>query len=795
MGSMMHYPFATGSALSRGVHRSRSAHFTKSLFLAAAERIATLIVPYSLPALRQPFRGIALVLGLSLLWHLSECSPAPSAALAPPPFRAHPGSLTALPPVKLSLSGPWRFATDPDVVGHNRGWEQQGFNDDDWQSVTVPHTWNVMPEHADYAGIAWYRRQVTLPPVTGEAHVRLHFGAAFYLAQVWWNGVYLGEHEGGYTPFEFDVSGLAQPGTANVLAVRVDNRRAMDRLPAALISRWSFDWWNYGGLVRDVTVHLSSPAFIAHQRLVAVPELVGVGQAKAATLTATVTVTNASSQWLEGVLTGEAHGEADSRAAVTAPAAPVRLPPGASGEVTLTATIPEPTLWHFDHPHLYRWVATLQETGGRVLHTADETFGVRAIELREARLHLNGEPVRLVGVARHADSPAYGLAEPVTVMATDFSDMKRLNAVLSRPVHYPQAESVLDYADRHGLLLIPEIPAWQLSAAQLANPRIRALAQQQLREMILSQANHPSVWAWSVGNEFASDTPDGHAFVRELTAVAKALDPTRPVGFASNRLGHQPWADATALTDFVMMNAYFGTWDGPKERLGPALDAIHATWPDKPVIISEYGFAPHWKRISGSVWPEPSQYYTIPPDMPSDSEAADRQRQQLIREQLPAFRSRPFIAGAIFFTYQDYRTPNGLMMGVVDAQRRRRGSWAVLREAYAPAVLEAVDVSPTADGSQRAAIVLRARGPIDHDLPAYTLRGYQLAWAVADPDGQPVMAQGVMTLPTLAPGATWSGVLQWDAPATDHRLTLRLLRPTGVIVSEHTYDVHGETRR
>jgi hypothetical protein len=300
------------------------------------------------------------------------------------------------------------------------------------------------------------------------------------------------------------------------------------------------------------------------------------------------------------------------------------------------------------------------------------------------------------------------------------------------------------------------------------------------------------VWAWSVGNEFASDTPAGHAFVRELMAVAKTLDPTRPVGFASNRLGHQPWADATALTDIVMMNAYFGTWSGPKERLGPALDAIHAAWPDKPVIISEYGFAPRWERIHRRARADPSQYYTIPPDRPSDSEMADHQRQQLIHEQLPVFRSKPFIAGAIFFTYQDHRTPNGLMMGVVDAQRRRRGSWAMLREAYAPAVLDAVEVASPAGVTQRADIVLRARGPVDHDLPAYTLRGYQLAWAVAAPNGQPVIAQGVLTLPTLAPGATWSGALQWDAPALDYRLSLWLLRPTGLPVIERTYDVHGQ---
>jgi beta-glucuronidase len=276
--------------------------------------------------------------------------------------------------------------------------------------------------------------------------------------------------------------------------------------------------------------------------------------------------------------------------------------------------------------------------------------------------------------------------------------------------------------------------------------------------------------------------------------VAKTLDPTRPVGFASNRLGHQPWADATALADIVMINAYFGTWSGPKARLGPALDAIHTTWPDKPVIISEYGFAPRWEWIHRRAGADPSQYYALSPEQASDSEAADHLRQQLIHEQLPVFRSRPFIAGAIFFTYQDHRTPNELMMGVVDAQRQRRDSWAVLREAYAPAVLDAVHTSVAADGTHRATVILRARGPVERDLPAYTLQGYRLAWTVAAPEGQRVFAQGSMPLPTLPPGTMWSGEVEWTAPTADYRLILRLLRPTGFAVLEHIYDVQNGWR-
>jgi hypothetical protein len=130
-------------------------------------------------------------------------------------------------------------------------------------------------------------------------------------------------------------------------------------------------------------------------------------------------------------------------------------------------------------------------------------------------------------------------------------------------------------------------------------------------------------------------------------------------------------------------------------------------------------------------------------------------------------------------------------MGVVDAQRHRRGSWAVLREAYAPVVLNAVDVSSASDGTQRATVTLRARGPVERDLPAYTLREYQLTWAVAAPDSQLVFAQGTLTLPLLPPGTTWSGILEWAVPRANYRLTLRLLRPTGFAILEHTYNVHG----
>jgi beta-glucuronidase len=316
--------------------------------------------------------------------------------------------------------------------------------------------------------------------------------------------------------------------------------------------------------------------------------------------------------------------------------------------------------------------------------------------------------------------------------------------------------------------------------------------QQQLREMITSHFNHPAVWAWSVGNEIASNTAAGHDFIKAMTAIAKSLDPTRPVGFASNLLNKSPWVNATAHADFVLMNQYFGTWAGPKEGLDPALSVIHATWPNKAVIISEYGFEPHWERVKGAPSPASSRYYAIPSEVPSDSETADLQRRRLIIEQMALFRSKPFIAGAIFWTYQDYRTPTNYMMGVVDAKRNRRGSRDVLRETYAPMLIDSVHVSPTADGTQRARVSLRARGPIETDMPAYTLRGYRLRWLIASRRGDTSYSGGDLQLPTLAPGAVWSGDLEWEVPGGEYTLTLSIIRPTGLMVIERSYESRDE---
>src|ERR1043165_10275995 len=146
--------------------------------------------------------------------------------------------ILAVPASSIPLTGEWCFSVDPSNSGEQNGWADSAFDDSSWTTVNVPHTWNVMPEYSDYEGFAWYRRTFMVPGEITNAHIRLKFDAVFYLARVWLNGQYLGQHEGGYTAFEFDVTSLVKQGGTNVIAVQVDNRRATNRIPVVIRPDW-----------------------------------------------------------------------------------------------------------------------------------------------------------------------------------------------------------------------------------------------------------------------------------------------------------------------------------------------------------------------------------------------------------------------------------------------------------------------------------------------------------------------------------------------------------------------------
>ena len=213
----------------------------------------------------------------------------------------------------------------------------------------------------------------------------------------------------------------------------------------------------------------------------------------------------------------------------------VELRPG-SNEFAVALDIAKPLLWDLEHANLYRLEVELLDAHGQRLDSHADSFGIRNLEIRDRHLLVNGARVRLTGMTRHADSPWEGSAETAGTMRHDWEDMRSLNMHLTRPVHYAPDPQVLDFADRHGILLIPEIPVWQASEQQMSDPHYQELARQQLRELVTQAGNHPSVFAWSVANESATGTPGGIAYFRAMRDFVRGLDPTRPVTFADDNL-------------------------------------------------------------------------------------------------------------------------------------------------------------------------------------------------------------------------------------------------------------------
>lgn len=678
------------------------------------------------------------------------CTLATLASLAVTPARAA---------TRTDLNQGWQFRADPDEFGESFDWQSK--LPADTEAINVPHTWNVGRLH-DFLGVAWYFRSFDTPAHDALAHLRLHFGATFYQARVWLNGVELGSHEGGFTAYAFDITALLRP--RNYLALRIDNRPGPATIPGfgarGTPLSW-YDWWTYGGIVRDVWLSTSGPAWVERQAIRTSKEPAGWQ------ITDRLTLHSALAQAVPARLRLSAMSP-DNKLAASA----TQVITLASGEqqVAVALKLAKPRLWSIDHPEVYRLNVELLGDDGAVLDTHSDTFGVRSIEIRARHLLLNGERMRLTGVARHEDSPAEGLAETAPTMQHDYDELKLLNTTLSRPVHYPQNPYILDYADRHGILLIPEIPVWQFSEAQLSDPKVLALAKQQMREVIEQSGNHPSIFAWSVGNESATGSPGGIAYFRAMREMIRELDPDRYVSFADDNLPKLTRADQSAANDadFLMMNQYFGTWHGPASALVPALDKVNRLFPDKMVIISEMGF--------------PGMFAKDPAD-------ADPSRIRTIEQQLPILAARDWIAGAMMWCYQDYKSRRNLAPGlvegfvehgVVDEARRHKPSFEVWKRWNAPARIDAHWVGT---GSAPAGFKLTVTANSERDLPSYPLHDYQLQWKVLDADGK-VTLSGSRQLVDLQVPAKVSGTVPRNAAGSARQLVVTLLRPTGSAAAE-----------
>ena len=671
------------------------------------------------------------------------------------PARAERGTATDIHPtetVTATLCGQWWFRTDPGNVGESQGWSSAD-NSNAWRTVRVPHTWQVEAGFEDYRGTAWYWRTFEAPREWQNSALRIEFEAVFHTAKIWLNGELAGEHvRKGYTAFEIDGTHLLRWGKPNSIVVRVNNSFDEHMVPRGHSSDWAHD----GGIYRPVQLLITPKIFVERVDVEALPDLAS-GSAK---LTIAAHLKNTTPRsWVGGARLQVVDHETGQPVLEDSNAAAISVNSGAAQTAIVEATVPKVKLWRFDQPNLYRIIFTI--TGREANHQLETTFGFRKLETKGTAFYLNGERVRLMGVERMAGSnPEFGMAEPGEWITHDHDDVKNLNCVFSR-VHWPQDKRVLDYCDRHGILMQSEIPTWGYDTFAGMGPEpdadILQNALEQLREMIARDRNHPCVVAWGLCNEIGGQNPPAYQFAKHMLEQAKKLDPHRLCSYASNSLDETPERDAAGLMDFIETNEYFGSWaPGSAAEVGKHLDHLHAAFPGKPIVISEYG------------------YCSCTEDRPE----GDDHRIEILRSHDAVIRSRDFVAGAIFFCYNDYRTHVGdrgtgalkqRVHGVVDIFGGRKASYEVLREQCSP--VESVTVENRLNAFQ---LKIKTR----QDVPRYTLRGYKLRGIVYGQGDIPV-EQKEVALPEIEPGAEIAIALTISESVVPLTVKFDVLRPAG----------------
>lgn len=676
---------------------------------------------------RRRFLNSQLLAGVGVLGAASQAvaqSNAPAAKAAEVPVEG----------LDVSLDGEWEFRKDGDTA---------------WRPVTVPHTWQVMDGLEDYYGVAFYRRKFEAPAPAVNAAVYLEFESVFHTAEVKLNGVVVAEHKGkGYTGFRSrEISGV-KAGEENLLEVRVDNSFTDAMLPRSHSSDWAHD----GGIYRPVHLLVLPQMHIDGLSVEAWPGNGGIAHFRIGATYAEAGVEAGVQFRIVEVETGRAVKLLAVNRTMQAM--------GRSRHESLTGLWEDARYWHFDHPHLYRAEAALVTKDSTVLHRVTQVFGVRRFEVKDGGFYLNGERVRLMGVERMAGShPDYGMAEPLEWIEHDNADMKNLNCVFTR-VHWMQDRRLLDWCDRHGMLVQLEVPTWGGDTFHNMSPELEKALQQngseQLREMIEQNRRHPCVVAWGLCNEIDGQNPPAAQFAKNMLAEAKKLDSTRPCTYASNSLQNSPAKDVSAEMDFISWNQYYGSWyKGSPADLEAKLNEILTALPAKPLVISEYG------------------YCACTPDRPEGDEA----RIKVLREQDVVLRKFDRIAGLIFFCYNDYRTHIGdrgagalkqRVHGVVDVYGQPKPSYEVLRGESSPIEL----LTAALDGK-----TLKIAGRVRASVPAYTLRGYTLEAVVYGQGNIPVERQRFL-LPDVPPGSPIDHA--FSLTATDTRaVRVEIRRPTG----------------
>lgn len=464
---------------------------------------------------------------------------------------------------KESLSGFWNFGIDQYDTCLRAKWFEEiyvddegrtipmDFNFDEWEKIKVPSCWNTQKEKFFYyEGSAVYTRTF-LYVNNGEERVFIKFGAVNYDAKIFLNRKYLGFHKGGSTPFFIEVTDHLKE--FNRILVVANNTRKPSNVPTE-----NTDWFNYGGIYRDVELIRLPATFIKDFAISLVP----------------------GSMFSKIKVELSVNGlDLDGRGELTIEELGITIPIeviGGKGVVVLDA---QPELWSPENPKLYDVTVAYKDD---IIH---EKIGFREIRVEGTDILLNGEKIFLKGISAHEESVLNGKAITDDEIIENFKLAKEMNCNYMRLAHYPHTEKAAKLADEMGIMLWEEIPVYW--AIQFHNEETYKDAENQLTELIKRDRNRASVIIWSVGNENA-DTEARLKFMSSLAIKAKELDPTRLVSAACmlDHVNHIIDDRLAEYLDVIGANQYYGWY---QTNFNDLIKLFENSQLDKPVVMTEFG--------------------------------------------------------------------------------------------------------------------------------------------------------------------------------------------------------------
>ncbi len=556
---------------------------------------------------------------------------------------------------KISLNGDWQVIIDPTDNGEWRKvWKdpvplkktdffEYGFNKKN--TLRVPGDFNSqLPELKFIEGTVWYKKSFNYSK--NSKRLFLYFGAANYKAKVFLNGKFIGEHEGGFTLFQFEISKNVKEG-ANSVVVKVDNRRVKNGLPST-----GYDWLNYGGITRDVFLVETNQTYINDYFI----------QLKKGSLTNAV-------GWVQ--LQGS---NLNQKVEINIPELKIhyKANTGVDGraEVKFSGKF---NLWSPAHPKLYK-VQVVCETD-----TIWDEIGFRCIEVEGNMVLLNKKPIFLKGVNIHEENPLKGSRacskEDAELL---LNSAKELGCNLVRLAHYPHNENMVRQAETMGLMVWDELPIYQ--HIEFADSVVPVKMERMLKEMIARDKNRCGVIIWSLSNETYSFTPNRDNALVNLTKKCRSIDSTRLITHVISTQGYENntfnvWDTLYRYCDIMSINEYIGwyvPWQGK-----PTETKWNLVCPDKPLFISEFGGEAQYGNHTGP--PDEANWWN------------EEYQEQIYKDQIQMFENVPNLAGVCPWILYDFKSTSRLnpvyqegynRKGLLSEHGDKKKAWFIMKSYF-----------------------------------------------------------------------------------------------------------------